>query len=61
MEMPLYKMPSVRLIVRRAVDAGWMFLKRAGTMILASMILVWRCSTSPAVIFRPRSPRRKTE
>jgi ferrous iron transport protein B len=41
MEMPLYKMPSLRMIVRRSFDAGWMFLKRAGTFILASMILVW--------------------
>src|SRR6266545_444249 len=33
MEMPLYKMPSLRTILRRAFDAGWMFLKRAGTLI----------------------------
>ena len=41
MEMPLYKMPSLRLIARRSLDAGWMFLMRAGTMILASMVLIW--------------------
>ena len=41
MEMPLYKLPSLYTICRRAFDAGWMFLKRAGTMILASMVLVW--------------------
>jgi ferrous iron transport protein B len=41
MEMPLYKMPSPWLVLRRAVDAGWMFLRRAGTMILASMIVIW--------------------
>ena len=41
MEMPLYKMPSLKIIARRSVDAGWMFLKRAGTFILASMVIVW--------------------
>ena len=41
MEMPLYKMPSLRLIVRRSFDSGWMFVNRAGTLILATMIVVW--------------------
>jgi ferrous iron transport protein B len=41
MEMPLYKVPSLRLILRRAFDSGWMFVRRAGTMILASMIVIW--------------------
>jgi ferrous iron transport protein B len=41
MEMPLYKVPSIRLIVRRSFDSGWMFIKRAGTLILATMIVVW--------------------
>src|SRR4030095_8867167 len=29
MEMPLYKTPSLSLIVRRALDASWMFVRRA--------------------------------
>jgi ferrous iron transport protein B len=41
MEMPLYKWPSWRTISRRMTDSGWEFLRRAGTLILASMILVW--------------------
>ena len=41
MEMPTYKVPSVRLIVQRSLDSGWMFIRRAGTLILASMIVVW--------------------
>ena len=41
MEMPLYKVPSLRLIVHRSWQSGWMFIRRAGTLILASMILVW--------------------
>lgn len=41
MEMPMYKLPSPRLIVRRMFDSGWAFLRRAGTLIFASMVLVW--------------------
>jgi ferrous iron transport protein B len=41
MEMPLYKVPSLRLVCRRMLDSGWMFVRRAGTLILASMIVVW--------------------
>jgi len=39
--MPLYKRPSLRLVWRRMLEAGWMFVRRAGTIILASMIVVW--------------------
>lgn len=41
MEMPLYKWPSLRATLRRMIDSAWAFVYRAGTMILASMILVW--------------------
>jgi ferrous iron transport protein B len=41
MEMPVYKWPSLRTVVRRMTDSAWAFLRRAGTLILASMILVW--------------------
>jgi ferrous iron transport protein B len=41
MEMPLYKFPSLRLVCRRSLESGLMFVRRAGTFILASMILVW--------------------
>jgi ferrous iron transport protein B len=41
MEMPLYKRPSLRMVLRRAFDGGWLFVKRAGTLILASMVVIW--------------------
>lgn len=41
MEMPVYKLPSFRTVVRRVTDSAWAFLRRAGTFILASMIVVW--------------------
>ena len=48
MEMPLYKVPSPRLVLRRMFDSGWAFLRRAGTLILASMVVVW------ALLYFPR-------
>ena len=41
MELPTYKIPSIRTVLRRMGDAGWAFVRRAGTYILASMVLVW--------------------
>lgn len=48
MEMPLYKMPSIYTVARRSFDSGWMFIKRAGTLILATMILVWAALYFPS-------------
>lgn len=48
MEMPLYRRPMVRAVLRRMFDAGWAFVARAGTMILATMILVWALLYFPA-------------
>lgn len=48
LEMPLYKLPSLRLVLRRMFDSGWAFLRRAGTLILASMVVVW------ALLYFPR-------
>jgi ferrous iron transport protein B len=41
MELPAYKRPTIRGVVLRMLTAGWEFLRRAGTLILASMILIW--------------------
>jgi ferrous iron transport protein B len=41
MEMPLYKWPQWRTVTHRMIGSAWMFVRRAGTMILATMILVW--------------------
>jgi ferrous iron transport protein B len=41
MEMPAFKVPQIKTVVRRMFDAGWAFVYRAGTLILASMVLIW--------------------
>lgn len=47
MEMPVYKWPSLRTVLRRIYDAGWAFVRRAGTIILATMVLVWALLNFP--------------
>ena len=41
LEMPVYKRPSVPAVLRRMADAGLEFVQRAGTVILATMVIVW--------------------
>lgn len=47
MELPSYKVPSPRTVVVRVAEAGWSFIKRAGTIILAVSILVWAAGYFP--------------
>lgn len=49
MELPPYRRPQLTSVLRRMFDAGWAFVRRAGTIILAAMILVW------AVLYFPHT------
>lgn len=55
MEMPSFKWPQFKTVVRRMVDAGWAFVYRAGTFIFASMILIWAVLYFPATMPDGRS------
>ncbi len=54
MEMPPYKMPTLGAIWRRSWESGWMFLRRAGTFIFATMIVVWAALYFPTRDFEQR-------
>ena len=41
MELPAYHMPTVTNILRSMWERGWSFIKKAGTIILLSTIVVW--------------------
>ena len=41
MELPPYHVPSVENVLRATWERGWSFIKRAGTIILASSIVLW--------------------
>jgi ferrous iron transport protein B len=52
LEMPSYKLPSLRNVGYRMVERGWAFVARAGTVIFAVTIVIW------ALAYYPRSPER---
>lgn len=41
MELPAYHMPTVGTVLRSMWERGWSFIKKAGTIILLSTILIW--------------------
>ena len=49
MELPPYRMPSIRTVFQNMITRAWLFVKRAGTVILAISIILW------ALMYFPRS------
>lgn len=47
MELPAYQPPRFKEILRHMVERGWLFLKNAGTIILAISIVLWFLTTYP--------------
>ena len=41
MELPAYHVPSANNVLRATWERGWSFIKRAGTVIVASSIVLW--------------------
>lgn len=41
MELPAYHMPTVGNVLRSMWERGWSFIKKAGTIILLSTVLLW--------------------
>lgn len=49
MELPPYRIPNFRAVVQNMLTRAWLFLKRAGTVILAISIVLW------ALMYFPRT------
>ncbi len=49
MELPPYRMPNLRTVAFNMFERSWLFVKRAGTVILAISIILW------ALMYFPRS------
>jgi ferrous iron transport protein B len=47
LELPGYKMPSVRNALLMAIDRAGIFIRKAGTVIMVISILLWTASTYP--------------
>jgi len=47
LEMPPYRLPTMRSVLIHAWDRAWMYLRKAGTVILALSVAVWFLSSYP--------------
>ena len=45
MELPAYHAPSIGNVLRSMWERGWSFIKRAGTVILLSSVVIWALSS----------------
>ena len=48
MELPDYKLPTIRGILMHTLEKSWGFIKKAGTIILVASIVIWMLSYFPA-------------
>ncbi|MBE6719276.1 MAG: ferrous iron transporter B [Ruminococcaceae bacterium] len=53
MELPSYHMPTVGTVLRSMWERGWSFIKKAGTIILLSSIIIWLGSVFGTGGFNP--------
>ncbi|SBW09058.1 Ferrous iron transport protein B [uncultured delta proteobacterium] len=49
MELPPYRLPTMRGLLLHTWERGWQYLKKAGTIILAISIVLWALLTFPAL------------
>lgn len=47
MELPNYKLPAMGTVLARIVERGWVFVRDAGTLILAVTVLMWAAAYFP--------------
>jgi len=49
MELPPYRLPTVRGVLTHMWQRGWLYLKKAGTIILGISIILWALTTFPGL------------
>jgi ferrous iron transport protein B len=49
MELPPYRMPTIRGLLTHMWERSWLYLKKAGTVILAISIVLWAITSYPKV------------
>jgi ferrous iron transport protein B len=50
LELPNYRLPHVRTAIVAAVERGWLFLRNAGSVILAIAVVMWWLSAYPKAV-----------
>ncbi|MDR0966887.1 MAG: ferrous iron transport protein B [Myxococcales bacterium] len=49
MELPPYRLPTLRGVLTKMCERAWLYLKKAGTIILSVSILLWALTAFPKV------------
>ncbi|MEA2108632.1 MAG: ferrous iron transport protein B [Pseudomonadota bacterium] len=49
MELPPYRLPTLKSIIIHTWERVWLYLKKAGTIILAISIILWAMTTYPGI------------
>lgn len=49
MELPPYRMPTLRGVCIHALERAWQYIKKAGTIILGISVLIWAAMTFPGL------------
>lgn len=49
MELPPYRMPTIKGVLIHMWERGWLYLKKAGTIILGVSVILWAMSTFPGL------------
>ncbi|MBN2396997.1 MAG: ferrous iron transport protein B, partial [Deltaproteobacteria bacterium] len=49
MELPPYRMPTIKGVLIHMWERGWLYLRKAGTIILGISILLWAMTTFPGL------------
>jgi ferrous iron transport protein B len=47
MELPPYRMPTMKAVLSKMWERGWVYLRKAGTIILGISLLLWALSAFP--------------
>ena len=55
MELPPYRIPTLKGVLIHMWERGWLFLKKAGTIILGISILLWAATTFPGLPERSKN------
>ncbi len=56
MELPPYRLPTLRSILTHTWERGWMYIKKAGTVILAISVILWAALAFPALTEEQSAP-----
>jgi ferrous iron transport protein B len=49
MELPAYRLPTIKSVLIHMWERSWLYLKKAGTIILAASIIIWTLFTFPII------------